>query len=116
MKQTEYALVITSVLGVASGQLLFKQAALVGASRDSLVQAWLTNSWLWSAALAYFLSTIVWVWSLRTVPLSVAYPFMAIAFVIVPVASHLLFGEPLRTNHIVGLIAILVGLFFIQMQ
>jgi multidrug transporter EmrE-like cation transporter len=116
MKQTEYVLVIASVLGVASGQLMFKQAALVGANRDSLIQAWLTNGWLWCAAVAYFVSTIGWIWSLRTVPLSVAYPFMAIAFIVVPVASHLLFGEPLRAHHIVGLVAIVVGLLFIQMQ
>jgi len=49
---------------------------------------------------------------LRSVPLSVAYPFTALAFVFVPVTTHLIWGEVYDWKNIVGGLLIIVGIGF----
>jgi drug/metabolite transporter (DMT)-like permease len=44
-------------------------------------------------------------------PLYLAYPFVAMAFIIVPVLSHWLIGEPLKLNTFIGALIILFGVW-----
>jgi drug/metabolite transporter (DMT)-like permease len=46
---------------------------------------------------------------LREAPLRLAYPFMGLAFVIVPCLTWLFFGEPLRAPTLIGSALILAG-------
>ena len=51
------------------------------------------------AALAlYAVATVLWVYVLRTVPLSAAYAVFAFAFIIVPVLAHFVLDEPLSAE------------------
>jgi multidrug transporter EmrE-like cation transporter len=80
---------ITVALNVAA-QIVLKGAASQTKSIDDVWPIW----WQYALALgAYALSVVSWVLALRDLPLSVAYPFMAMAFVAVPLASILLFKE-----------------------
>ncbi len=101
-------LTILCVTGIAFGQLLFKRAATAISPHDGW-WSMLTNGWLWSAFVLYGLMTLLWVWILRHAPLHVAYPFMGLAFVIVPLLAWWLLGEPLTWQTLVGGALILAG-------
>ena len=100
------------MLLIAAGQMLFKVAAA----------QWRIDGWSWATArgflspamvLALFLglTTILWVFILRAVPLSAAFPIYALVFVLVPVAAHFLLGEPWSWNTLVGGSIIMLGVF-----
>jgi multidrug transporter EmrE-like cation transporter len=98
---------------MAGGQMLFKSAALRMPREVPFLQSLLNllQNWQFLAAVAiYFLLTIVWVWILRVVPLSRAYPFVALAFALAPLLGSFWFGEPLPVRLLAGLAIILCGL------
>lgn len=102
------ALTLFCVTGIACGQLLFKQAAIA----STVASGWegqLLNGWLWAAFVLYGAMTLLWVWILRHTALNIAYPFMGLAFLIVPLLAWALLGEPLTWQTIVGGGLILVG-------
>jgi multidrug transporter EmrE-like cation transporter len=113
---TYMALLCLYALAMAGGQLLFKSAALGTPQHGALAQ-WtleLFRNWRFLAALAtYFLLTVLWVWILRVVPLSQAYPFVALAFAMTPLMAGFWFGEPLPLRLWLGLAVILCGLLLV---
>lgn len=96
------------VLGISIGQLLFKKAAVTLPATLSLVGL-LQNCWLMAALVLYGVTTLGWVWILRNAPLHLAYPFMGLAFLIVPTLAWLLLGEPIGWKTLAGGVLILVG-------
>jgi drug/metabolite transporter (DMT)-like permease len=61
------------------------------------------------ALLLYFFSTIAWIAALRVLPLSQAYVFMSLAFVLVPLGAHFLLGEPLTLRIALGSLIVIAG-------
>jgi undecaprenyl phosphate-alpha-L-ara4N flippase subunit ArnE len=104
-------LTVLTVLSMAGGQILFKLAARDMAQGDGLVTQVLLNGWLWTALAVYAAATAFWVLLLRQLPLNLAYPFVALAFVIVPLLSHWLLGEPLRWQNLAGAALIIAGVW-----
>ena len=96
------------VLGISIGQLLFKKAAHQ-LPVNAVATDWLLNGWLLAALALYGLMTLLWVWILRHAPLHIAYPFMGLAFLIVPVLAWMWLGEPLTWQTLVGGALILAG-------
>ncbi len=106
MSLHQVALSLICVLGLACGQLLFKKAAgNVGADW----QSWLLNGWLWAALVLYGVMTLLWIWILHHTPLYLAYPFIALSFVIVPLLARLLLSEPVGWQTAVGAALIVAG-------
>jgi len=98
-------------VAIAAGQILFKRAA-------SQITAGAGGSWIieiarlptmWVAVALYAGATLLWVRILSTVPLSRAYPFVALAFVLVPAAGYLFFHEPLTIRYALGTALIVIG-------
>lgn len=100
---------LVCVLGISLGQMLFKQAAL-SISNAMHWREWVFNGWLFAALILYGLTTLAWVWVLRHAPLHLAYPFMGLAFVIMPCLAWLFLGEPLRVHTLAGGALILLGI------
>lgn len=96
------------VLGISIGQLLFKKAAQSIADASTW-QHWVFNGWLIAALVLYGLTTLLWVWVLRHAPLHLAYPFMGLAFLIVPTLAWLLLGEPIGWRTLTGGALIVAG-------
>jgi drug/metabolite transporter (DMT)-like permease len=104
-------LTLLCVVLIAAGQMLFKVAAA----------QWRIDGWSWATArgflspamvlalVLYGLTTILWVFILRSVPLSAAFPVYALVFVLVPVAAHFLLDEPWSWNVLIGGIVIMLG-------
>ena len=53
---------------------------------------------------------MLWAWLMTFVPLAYAYPFVALGFVIVPLAGVYLFDEPLSWRYAVGAALIVTGI------
>jgi len=108
---------IICVFSISVGQLLFKLAANFTNTRSPEgvnLMAYLMNPYLWSALIIYGLTTLFWMWLLRFIPLNQAYPFMALAFVIVPLLSSLFLGEKVDASYLVGVALIMSGLIIMN--
>jgi len=108
MPNVTIALTLLCVLSISVGQILFKKAA--GAFLMPLTwQALVFNGWLIASLVLYGLTTLGWVWILRNVPLHLAYPFMGLAFLIVPTLAWMFLGEPLHWRTLAGGLLIMAG-------
>lgn len=96
------------VLCIAVGQLLFKKAAQALPETLSLL-ALLQNGWLIGSLVLYGITTLGWIWVLRHAPLHLAYPFMGLAFLIVPTLAWAFLGEPLGWRTLAGGVLIMAG-------
>jgi undecaprenyl phosphate-alpha-L-ara4N flippase subunit ArnE len=105
------ALLIGYPLLLAAGQILFKRTAarIVGLPMPEQLLALLVQPSFYTACVLYAAATVLWVSLLTHIPLSDAYPFVALSFVIVPVASWWFFGEPLGLGYWTGIGLIVAG-------
>lgn len=106
-----FLLTLMTVIGLSIGQVLFKLAAMALQGDAPLWQLLARNGYLWSALVVYGLSTALWVAVLRQAPLRLAYPFVALAFVLVPLMGHWFLGETLRWQSLLGAALIAVGIW-----
>lgn len=100
---------VLCVVGISLGQMLFKKAAQSIANAATW-QHWVFNGWLIAALVLYGITTLVWIWVLRHVPLHLAYPFMGLAFLIVPILGWIFLNEPIQVPTLVGGALILAGI------
>lgn len=104
-------MVLTPTL-VALGQVLFKMSGTrLAAYPGQGFQSLLYNPVFIAAMALYTGATFLWVYVLKSVPLSYAYSFMAVTYVLVPVFASLWLGETLNVKYFAGLGLILAGLF-----
>lgn len=97
------------VVGLAIGQILFKVGANSLTQTGSLF-AFKTASTLIAALALYAITTVAWVWVLQKAELGRVYPLMAMAFVLVPLGSHFVFGERFQAQYFVGVALIMIGI------
>ena len=103
-------LIVTPVL-IALGQILFKLASRGASDVDAAGLLDLArNPFLLAALVIYGLGTVLWIYVLRSVPLNVAYPFMALSFCLVPALAWLTIGEAMTWRQGAGLALIIAGL------
>jgi drug/metabolite transporter (DMT)-like permease len=107
---TDYGLIAFCVLTLGAGQLLFKYVGLnAGRIPDMLANPRIVTALITAIAL-YATSTAVWIFVLKRVPLSYAYLFMALGFLIVPIAAIYFFSEPISARFFIGAAVVVVGL------
>ena len=109
---TSYLLVGFVVVALAAGQILFKTLGLRLTTFSVLWSDTATFGIFCAAMTLYAIATLAWIAALRTLPLSHAYIFMALGFVIIPLASHFLFGEPLTLRFALGTALIMGGFWW----
>lgn len=97
---------------LACGQMLFKLSAATLPPLASVAgaTALFTNLWFWLALVLYGSAMLLWIFILQQVPLSLAYPFVALGFVIIPLASWIFFKESLNLQYALGVALIIAGL------
>lgn len=100
---------VLCVVGLAVGQILFKVSATSLTQTGSFF-AYKTASTLIAAMTLYAITSIAWVWVLQKVELGRVYPLMALAFVLVPIGSHFVFGERFQPQYFIGVALIMVGI------
>ncbi len=97
---------------LAAGQLLFKQTGLE--LRGGVMRV-LTAPAFYAALALYGVATLLWIWILSRVPLSRAYPYVALGVVLVPLASMMMFGEQVRPGFWLGVGLIVGGIVITQL-
>jgi drug/metabolite transporter (DMT)-like permease len=112
----QIALLAAYAVGMSGGQVLFKLAALRAGAAGGLWERLLGlafNVYFLCALVLYGGFAILWVWILSFIPLSRAYPFVALAFALTPLLGGLLFGDTISLRLIAGIVFILCGLFLV---
>ncbi len=101
-------IILACVVVMTIGQVLFKQVAInynkVGTVYDISVMGILVI-----AGAMYVTSSGLWVWALRYVEISKAYPYFALGFVFVPLLGAWMFGEVLTLRYGLGVLLIVAG-------
>ena len=111
MSLLQISLTLLVVAALSVGQVLFKLAATDMSQVGGITFANLLSGKLVIALAVYGVATGLWLAVLRITPLRLAYPFAALAFLIVPLLSHFWVGEPLRLNTFIGAAIILAGVW-----
>ena len=104
-----YVVAIFCVVGLAIGQILFKMSAAALAESASFF-AIKPATTLFAAMCLYGITSVAWVWVLQKVELGRVYPLMALAFVLVPLGSHFVFGERFQLQYFIGVAMIMAGI------
>jgi drug/metabolite transporter (DMT)-like permease len=112
MTLTSQFLALLCVALIALGQVLFKYAAGALQLSATLLDR-RALAILLTALIVYGAATLLWILLLRSVPLGRLYPYMALSFVLVALASWLLLGERVVPGQIAGLGLIVLGLLVI---
>lgn len=101
---------------LAVGQLLFKIAADRQPHPQLLdfVGSLIRDPVFYLALAIYGLATLAWLYVLSTVKLSLAYPFLALAFLLTPLGASIFLGEALGARYFIGLLLLLGGLLVIS--
>ncbi|MFZ5900874.1 EamA family transporter [Desulforudis sp. 1088] len=101
-----YVLAVCAVLLGTSGQVLWK----LGVGSKAYGLSALLSPAVLGGFVLYGLSALVWLKVLSKMPLSVAYPLLALNFILVPLASSRFLGEPFTAAKLLGAILIVTGI------
>ena len=105
-----WLMVIATMIGVSCGQILFKLGADRLEREGAPTPIPYLNAPIAGALVIYVLSTLLWISALRALPLRLAYPVSALAYVVVPVLGHFFLSEPLGFRTLAGGALIVAGI------
>ena len=116
---TNYLLLTISVLLAVTGQLLMKRGMLlfgtfpVSQLLYKVIPIFL-NPWVFFGFLCFGLSSLFWLVVLSRLDLSLVYPMVSVAYVLVAVFSWLFFKESIPLIRWVGIGVIILGVSLIS--
>jgi multidrug transporter EmrE-like cation transporter len=120
MNAVAFGYLITGVMLNAIAQLALKAATnrlgTVSLVLDTLVATGLRvagQPYFWLGAGCYAVSLVVWIAGLSRVPVSFAYPFLSLGYVVNAFAAWYLFGESLNAQKIIAIAVIIVGVWLL---
>lgn len=67
--------------------------------------------WIWF--ICYTFMTVLWLYVLRTIPLSQAFPVLGLMYALIPIASHYLLKELVVFSQWVGISIIIAGVVLV---
>ena len=105
-----YAALLTSVLFTIAGQLLMKQ------TMRNPTEGFFTWSFIQQLGLdlsIYTMGLVNYIFALRFVKLSIAYPLNSLTSIGIVFGSYYLFGEKVTPIRIVGICLIVLGVLFV---
>lgn len=106
-------IILLSVFIGAWGQIGLKYGAMripdTGSLWEKVIAAWP----LLAGLALYGVSTLLWIYALRTVEISYAYPLNSLAYVLVFIASYFIFHESISMLRLAGLALILSGIVLV---
>lgn len=112
-----YLFVLLTIALTVYGQLVIKwQVQLAGPLPDDtpgrvrFLVGLMLNPWMWTVFAAAVGAMVAWMGAMTKFELSKAYPYMALNFVLVGLASVWLFNESLTMPKVVGVLLIAAGL------
>lgn len=111
---------IVSIVCAVVGQILLKQGmreigpvTLSLAGLPGFLLRLGTSPWVVTGMGLYLGGSLFWLTALSRIDLSLAYPFAGLNYVLILLASHLLFGEALSPLRVAGVLLIALGVSLI---
>lgn len=109
---------LISLLGVvillmSFAQVSYKLAALNINEYDNLVLGILFNVWFYVSVFISAIALGAWLVVIRYIPLSTAYPYQSLVYILTPVLSWLVFDEIVGPSYVLGLVLIIFGLMIV---
>lgn len=114
-------LVLFAVIAAASGQLMLKHGMQLATARargsgGSLVVAAATTPWVLLGLVVFAVSAVAWLGALSRLPLSVAYPFNALGYIVILIASILVLHERANLLTWAGSLLVVSGLVIVVLS
>jgi multidrug transporter EmrE-like cation transporter len=114
-------LLVFAVSTAATGQLMLKHGMQLASARaakpgGSLAAAAATSPWIWLGLAVFGVSAIAWLAVLSRVPLSVAYPFNALGYLVILTASILILHERANLLTWLGSLLVVSGLIIVVLS
>jgi len=112
--ESYYFVLVTLGLTVY-GQIIIKSRVLHYAEREtdqnhmSYLLSVVLDPWVMTGIAAALAAGFIWILAIRNADLSLAYPLMALSFVLVPIFAVILFGEKINLLQVLGLLMIVGG-------
>ena len=115
MSLVNFVLILLNTVILVAGQFLWKYGMMKTTFKlDPLsIIKILFSPFIFSGLVMYGFATILWLFILSRVPLSVAYPVQSIAYVLAVFGAYFFFHEPLSPTKIIGVILIILGVSLI---
>ena len=104
----KYLLILLPIITITAGQT-FSKLGVEQLKLDNRV----INIFIVSGYFLIIFRSLVWIWVLRRVKLSVAYPFISFTYILVLLISFFFFDEPITTKQILGSSLLVLGIFFV---
>jgi multidrug transporter EmrE-like cation transporter len=122
MNGETFSLIMFNVVLTAAGQVSLKAGMMSGSIQSALTrEGWMAvgvaatcQPMILAGLAAYGVSLLVWLVVLARVPVSSAYPFVALSIALTSVGGALLFGETFSLSKLTGTILILAGVVAIS--
>jgi len=113
--------IFVSISLAVVGQLLLKMGMLrigrFSLNISTIVQQYariLLNPFVIAGIVSFALSMLVWLYVLSRLELSIAFPFVALNYVLILFVSHFLLKETITPFKIMGVAVIVLGVFLIS--
>jgi len=118
-----HVFVLLTVVFTAYGQLVLKSRILrAGVLPPDLhekiffIFKLFLDPWVLTALGSAFLASLCWMAAMTRLPLSYAYPFTSLSFVIVLILSSILLNEPITLAKTLGLVFIILGIVIVSLE
>jgi drug/metabolite transporter (DMT)-like permease len=107
-------IILIGILFASSGQIFWKigmaETGPITNLQMSSALPVIFNPWVIGGLVCYGLSTVFWLVALSRADLSFVYPFIALTFVIIFLASYFLFHETMSFQRVLGAGIIVLGI------
>jgi multidrug transporter EmrE-like cation transporter len=112
------ALLLFAVASAATGQVMLKHGMQIASARaadsgGSLALRAATSPWVLLGLVVFGVSAVAWLSALARVPLSVAYPFNALGYIVILTASVVVLHERANVLTWVGSLMVVSGLLIV---
>ena len=118
MTITSVALLLFAVASAATGQVMLKHGMQIATARaahsgGSLALRAATSPWVLLGLVVFGISAVAWLAALSRVPLSVSYPFNALGYLVILIASVVILHERANVLTWVGSLLVVSGLLIV---
>lgn len=115
MSLLHFSLILLNTLILVSGQFLWKfgmQTQSITLDVISILKV-LFSPFVFTGLAMYGFATVLWLYILSKVPLSVAYPIQSLSYILAVFGAYFVFNESLSIYKIIGCLLILIGVSLI---